>query len=262
MREMMKNPEAHLIDEDKSDTEDEGNIESANFVESSVDDEDISTFIIADNVNFNVGKVYAPHSSLIFYSGATKSTVSNLSMLIDTQIINKSMRTYSGSIQITHVGSLPFGQYKIFPVYYAPEGKCNLVSMSQLEDHGFQIGHKNRMVLVRMGDTIIQRFPRVNDLYVSTFSPINKKFNSDAILNLTPSNNSTDWHITLGHPSDEYLKKFLKLNNIKSIGNLGSSKHCDICKSAKLTQAPHSHHLPTADRPFYTLHMDVLQINP
>jgi hypothetical protein len=35
------------------------------------------------------------------------------------------------------IGSMRFGKYKIFPVYYAPSRKCNLVSLSQLEDHGF-----------------------------------------------------------------------------------------------------------------------------
>jgi hypothetical protein len=84
--------------------------------------------------------------------------------------IKKKMRTYSGSIEITHIGSMKFGKYFIYPVYLAPAGKCNLLSVSQLEDHGFRIFHKNKLITVCMGSLIIKKFPQSGDLYVSSSS--------------------------------------------------------------------------------------------
>ena len=73
---------------------------------------------------------------------------------------------------------------------------------------------------------------------------------------------NTDYHIALGHPSDEYLRQFLKLNNITPTNPTQLAKNCDICKSCKLKQSPHSNPLPTTNRPFKNLHIDFLQIYP
>jgi hypothetical protein len=75
-------------------------------------------------------------------------------------------------------------------------------------------------------------------------------------------NPNTDYHIALGHPSDEYLRQFLKLHKITP-NNAGQlEKNCEICKSCKLKRLLHSNPLPTTNRPFKTLHIDFLQISP
>ncbi|KNZ63664.1 putative retrotransposon protein, partial [Puccinia sorghi] len=71
-----------------------------------------------------------------------------------------------------------------------------------------------------------------------------------------------DYHILLGHPSDEYLKKFFQIHGITPLNPSQSARNCEICKKCKLKSSPHSNPLPTTDRPFKTLHMDVLQISP
>jgi hypothetical protein len=81
---------------------------------------------------------------LILDTGASKLTVSDSNLLSDMKPITKHMKTYPGTIDITHTGTMKFGIYNMFPVYYAPAGKCNLISFSQLEDHGFRVYHKKK----------------------------------------------------------------------------------------------------------------------
>jgi hypothetical protein len=95
--------------------------------------------MISDELNVNVDSPGDNKSTLIFDSGATKTTVCNYDLLIDPTPVTKAMNTYSGQINITHVGKMNFGGTIIHPVYYAPNGPRNLISSSQLEDHGLSI---------------------------------------------------------------------------------------------------------------------------
>ncbi|MBW0557098.1 hypothetical protein O181_096813 [Austropuccinia psidii MF-1] len=69
-----------------------------------------------------------------------------------------------------------------------------------------------------------------------------------------------DWHVTLGHPSDAYIKEMLRSGRIK--GKFTKSSACNVCKHAKIKNRPHSKRLPMVTTPFYKLHMDTLQISP
>ncbi|MBW0469796.1 hypothetical protein O181_009511 [Austropuccinia psidii MF-1] len=69
-----------------------------------------------------------------------------------------------------------------------------------------------------------------------------------------------DWHLTLEHPSDSYIKALLKDHKIN--GSFTHSSDCPVCHQAKLRTCPHSQPLPRADAPFSKIHMDTLQINP
>ncbi|PLW06547.1 hypothetical protein PCASD_24311 [Puccinia coronata f. sp. avenae] len=161
------------------------------------------------------------------------TTLCNFELLQDPTPINKSMNTYSGQINITHVGKLNLGGTLIYPVYYAPNGPRNLISSSQLEDHG--------------------------NLYMGQLSEIKT---ANWLMTVSEPHPDTDYHIALGHPSDEYLRQFLKLHNITPSVPSQLAKNCEICKSCKLKRSPHSNPLPHTDRPFKTLHIDVLQISP
>jgi hypothetical protein len=176
------------------------------------------------------------------------------------------MKTYSGAINITHIGSIKFGLYNIFPVYYAPAGKCNLISVLQLEDHGFRVHHKNKLFILYMGLTIVKRFPCVGDLYFSTIAvpPVNKveQITSSHAYSVTEKDALNDWHIILGHPSNVYVKKFLELMGIKKLTKTGSSSNCEVCRMAKLKCSLHSNPLHSASSPFKIIHMDVLQFTP
>jgi hypothetical protein len=139
--------------------------------------------------------------------GASKLTVLEPNLLHDMKPVNKHMKTYSGAIDITHIGTMKFGIYNIFPVYYAPAGKCNLIFVSLLKDHSFWVYHKNKRFLVYMGTRIIKCFPCLGDLYVSTISAPQVV---NSLLAIAKKDALKDWNTILGHLSDIYVNKFLE----------------------------------------------------
>jgi hypothetical protein len=118
-----------------------------------LDDIDDLGFFLEDDFNFHLGLINHDDICLILDMGSLKSTVLDPRLLSDLQPIEKKMKTYPGLIEITHIGSMQFSKYKIYPVYFAPSGRCNLVLMSQLKDHGFVMFHKNKLIIACMGST-------------------------------------------------------------------------------------------------------------
>ncbi|MBW0480305.1 hypothetical protein O181_020020 [Austropuccinia psidii MF-1] len=150
-------------------------------------------------------------------SGAGKSVVNNMKYLSDPVIINHQINTYGSAVPITHQGTLIFKGIRISPVYYAPSGPVNLLSVSQLLDHGIQPVIKNDCFLLKKEQTIVAAFKREGNLFVSKLE-VNKTFFT--------SNNDRDWHAVLGHPSDRYLKHLMTTNQTK--GNFLLSKNCEL----------------------------------
>ncbi|KAH9468237.1 hypothetical protein Pst134EA_033418 [Puccinia striiformis f. sp. tritici] len=247
---------ADMINENKEDDCDEdAEYEEDNYV----DEPDDGCFAIFEEVNVNGLPIAPKPKTLILDSGASKTTLCDFNLLIDPQPITKFINTYSGSINITHAGKFNLGGTLIYPAFYAPNGPRNLVSVSQLEDHGLKVVGKNRMFLIKLGQRIIYRFPRVGSLYEGQ---IPKNNTSNYVMSISEPDPNFDYHILLGHPSDEYLIRFFRLHGITPVNSGQSAKNCEVCKRCKLKRAPHSNPLPTTDRPFKTLHMDVLQISP
>ncbi|MBW0539807.1 hypothetical protein O181_079522 [Austropuccinia psidii MF-1] len=120
----------------------------------------------------------------------------NLALLPKPQPTRITMRTFSGTIKITLIGKLSLGSFTLYLVYYSPQGRSNLISASQLEDHGLRLYQKNNMIIVKSSNKIVQSFPRKGNLYVSQYS-----FSSNPIQQGCSSPLATDWHILLGHPS-------------------------------------------------------------
>jgi hypothetical protein len=233
--------QANMVQEDDHYDEDYDEVEAVDYDD---DDPEDTGFMVSDELNVNVDSPGDNKSTLVFDSGATKTTLCNYNLLIDPKPILKAMNTYSGQISITHVGKMNLGGTIIYPVYYAPNGPRNLVSSSQLEDHGLSIYFKSRLILIRKGATIVYRFPRVGNLYMGQISEVKT---ANWIMAITDPSPETDYHIALGHPSDEYLRQFLKLHSITPTNPGQLAKNCDICKSCKLKRSPHSNPLPTTD---------------
>ncbi|MBW0509219.1 hypothetical protein O181_048934 [Austropuccinia psidii MF-1] len=162
-----------------------------------------------------------PNTEQIHDSGASRLTVCNLALLYKTQPTCITMRTFSGTIVITLMGKLSLGGFTLYPVYYAPQGQSNLISESQLEDHGLRLYQKNNMIIVKSGNKIVQSFPREGNLYVSQYN-----FSSNLIQEDFSSHSTVDWHIMLGHPSTQYLNKFLQHNKINQQPSFSTIKHC------------------------------------
>lgn len=247
--------QANLVEENLEYEEDQESDDKEYYV----DDPEDTGFMIDDEAYASGDMTSSQSTTLIFDSGASKSTLCDFRLLIDPKPVTKAINTYSGSISITHVGKFNMGGTLIYPVFFAPNGPRNLISASQLEDHGLRVIFKNRLILVRLGQKIVYRFPRVGNLYQG-LAP--RTTSGNYALAVSEPSPDLDYHILLGHPSDEYLRQFYKLYDITPTDKARSALNCEVCRQCKLKRAPHSNPLPSADRPFKTLHMDVLQISP
>lgn len=183
---------------------------SADNVEEDDNVED-SGFFIHKEAAYNI--LSHPHDNLdlIYDLGATKSTVCNPNLLSNLHPCNQTMNTYGGQIQVSHTGTLNLGPVSISPVYYAPMGPRNLISASQLKDHGLKVVHQHRVVLIKAADLVVMSFKRNGNLYVANLS-----HRLPSVDSIADNPVVSDWHVTLGHPSNNYLRKFLELNKIKS----------------------------------------------
>ncbi|MBW0472938.1 hypothetical protein O181_012653 [Austropuccinia psidii MF-1] len=88
-------------------------------------------------------------------------------MLTNVQPTTVNMRTFSCTSKITHVGNLNINGFILSSVYYSPNGKSNLISQSQLEDHGFKYFSKIQMIVIKSGKQIVKSFSRKGNVYVS-----------------------------------------------------------------------------------------------
>ncbi|MBW0535459.1 hypothetical protein O181_075174 [Austropuccinia psidii MF-1] len=186
-------------------------------------------------------------------SGAGRSVVNNLSSLTNIIKVKKSVNTYSEPVKITHQGTLVFRGIHISPVYFAPKGKVNLLSVLQLIDHGLKPVFKGGCFLIMREGQIIAMFSRSGNLFSS-------KIRTHSVFTVHHQNPSNDWHTVLGHPSDKYVKRLIQSKVIS--GNFTSSSRCPVCLHAKLKRHPHVHNLPSARSPFMKIHMDTLEITP
>ncbi|MBW0500632.1 hypothetical protein O181_040347 [Austropuccinia psidii MF-1] len=187
---------------------------------------------------------------LFLDSGCGRSVVNDLSLLINPKPCKQNVNTFRNAVEITHTGTFNFFGFHIYPVSYAPSGPVNLISVSQLIDHGLRPHYKNDVFLIKKGDSIITTFQRDGNLYSNR---------SQNALYALDKEDDRDWHVIMGHPSDRYLSKILQ--DLKLKNKFTSSKHCDVCRFSKLTRQPHSNSLPTTFKPFYKIHADTLEIN-
>ena len=74
-----------------------------------IDDPEDTGFMILDEVNASGIPVSPENTTLIFDSGASKSTLCDYHLLVDPKPVTKAINTYSGSISITHVGKFNLG---------------------------------------------------------------------------------------------------------------------------------------------------------
>ncbi|MBW0464999.1 hypothetical protein O181_004714 [Austropuccinia psidii MF-1] len=187
-------------------------------------------------------------------SGAGQKVVNDLSLLTNPVKVKKHINTFSSPVQVTHEGSMNFKGVSLHPVFYVPNGPVNLLSVSQLCDHGLKVSTKSNMMLVKQHDKIIATFHRDGNLFLMKKPTLKNQ----SIYSVVMTNQ--DWHISLGHPSNSYLAELLRTGKIK--GPFTKSNTCNICKQAKIKSHPHAQKLPSVDTPFFKLHMDTLQISP
>ncbi|MBW0466620.1 hypothetical protein O181_006335 [Austropuccinia psidii MF-1] len=207
-----------------------------------------SGFYVGEEINHVSNS--SSNQTFILDTGASTTTISNLELLIDPKPTEMLIKTFSGSASINHTGQLNLNGTIIQPVFYAPNGNTNLISLSQLEDQGIRVFHNNQKLILKSGEKIVMQFPRKGKLCISRTKPL---------INHGEISPKKDWHILLGHPSNKYLRKFLKYNNMPSLDTEYATK-CEICTQCKLKRASHKNPIPAGRRPFEKIHFDLLEI--
>ncbi|MBW0484380.1 hypothetical protein O181_024095, partial [Austropuccinia psidii MF-1] len=199
----------------------ENNKESAGNTQQS----DLNTYVVEDEV-LNVG---SEESNMIYLdSGAGRSVVNDLRYLTKIIKVKKHFNTYVDPVKISHQGTLVFHGIHLSPVYYAPKGKVNLLSVSQIINHGLNPVFKSGSFLIIKDKRIIATFNRMGNLFAT-------KIHSQSILAVSPSEIKKDWHLILRHPSYFYIKKLIS--------------------DQRLTGA----FTPSSE---FQLHMDTLEVSP
>ncbi|PLW29478.1 hypothetical protein PCANC_26056 [Puccinia coronata f. sp. avenae] len=192
---------------------------------------------------------------LVFDTGATQACVMNLKLLHNLEPLNGHfLNTFSSPIKATHSGTLKVGDFHISPVYFVPSGCANVISATQLLDHGLKPQFKTDQFLIKNGDKIFASFARVGKLFLT---PVSEYIN---VVNMSIPD-IFDWHFALGHASDKYVELFIKHNNLKH-SNYTVSATCKVCMHAKIHRSPHSRKLLSSAMPFHRVHTDVLQLSP
>ncbi|MBW0558993.1 hypothetical protein O181_098708 [Austropuccinia psidii MF-1] len=168
---------------------------------------------------------YQNRETLYLDTGCGCSVVNNLTLLSNFVKIRKNIKTFGSPVEVTYQGTLNLFGYHIAPVSFAPKGPVNLISVSQLVDHGIKPHYKNNNFLIKQ---------EVRE--------------------------GRDWHTLMGHPSDKYLEH--SLNQLGVTKHFTSSKECEICSKSKIQRTPHKGSLPQTSSPFFKIHSNTLEISP
>ncbi|MBW0533865.1 hypothetical protein O181_073580, partial [Austropuccinia psidii MF-1] len=150
-------------------------------------------------------------------SGAGKSVVNDVRYLTNIVKVNKQVNTFSEPVKITHEGTLVFKGIHISPVYFAPKGPVNLLSVSQLVDHGCKPMYKGESFMIMIKNRVIAEFVRSGNLFVT-------RLHQPSIYSTEILGSNKDWHNILGHPSDSYIKHLIQSKKLS--GSFTSSKYC------------------------------------
>ncbi|MBW0540391.1 hypothetical protein O181_080106 [Austropuccinia psidii MF-1] len=215
-----------------------------------VQQSDSDAYVLEDEV-LSIGS--GEYDKIYLDSGAGRSVVNSLGYLTQIVKVNKKINTYAEPVDISHQGTLVFRGIHISPVYYAPKGKVNLLSVSQLMDHGLKPMFKGGSFLIMKHKSIIATFSRLGNLFAA-------RIDRQSVFSIDYSPLFKDWHTILGHPSDMYIKKLIDDKILT--GAFTSSNECQVCLHAKIKKSPHSRHLPVTHSPFEKLHVDTLEISP
>ncbi|MBW0475307.1 hypothetical protein O181_015022 [Austropuccinia psidii MF-1] len=194
---------------------------------------------------------YQDRQTLYLDVGCGRSVVNNLAFLSNVIRVKKNIRTFGSPVEITQQGTMNLFGYHIAPVSFAPKGPVNLISVSQLVDHGIRPHYKNDNFLIKQGNSIVVAFTRDGNLYSNR---------NHSQVNLADAIEGRDWHTLMGHPSDKYLENLLTKLCISE--PFTSSKDCEVCSKAKIQRTPHKSSLPQTSSPFFKIHSDTLEISP
>ncbi|MBW0556860.1 hypothetical protein O181_096575 [Austropuccinia psidii MF-1] len=194
---------------------------------------------------------YQDRQTLYLDTGCVRSVVSNLTLLSNVTKVNKNIKPFGSSMEVTDKGTLNMFGYHISPMLYAPKGPINLISVSQLVDNGIKPHCKNDTFLIKHGSYVVAAFTRDGNLYSNQ---------NQSQVNLSHLTEEKDWHTLMGHPNDRYLERLLTQLEINE--HFTSSKNCKICSRSKIQKKPHKSILPQTRKHSFKIYSDTLEILP
>ncbi|KAI3665009.1 hypothetical protein L6452_43625 [Arctium lappa] len=163
--------------------------------------------------------------------------------------------------QIKGYGELTTGNVSVSKVAYVDGLKHNLISISQLCDHGFDVKFQEKhcsLLHSKTGQEML-RADRKGHLYRMNFS----KHITDSEKLCIVSLNSEDvwlWHKKFSHLNFSSLNKLVKLNLVKGLLSLKFNKDhlCSACEMGKMKRSSHKTKSDNnCPKPLHMLHMDL-----
>lgn len=190
-------------------------------------------------------------------SGSTSHMTNNRKLLSGINESNSIISIAKRNEKITsnEMGKIETNKYTLNEVLFVPDLQKNLLSVSVITDKGGEVLFTKKEVLVSKNkEIIIKGKKNENGLYT-----INLKSQKEALVTYKKET-ALEWHIKLGHPSKESMKKLLKLSNginitESDIDNL--SADCEVCLKAKQSRLPFDNMRHRSDRPLAIIHTDV-----
>lgn len=164
------------------------------------------------------------------------------------------IKTGSSLLQISNQNPL-----KLKNIIYSPSIYKNLLSVSQLTSHNDKIiefDNSSFFVKDKSPRKVLLQGTLRDGLYKLTPSPSLSQ--NPQILFTSQSNNTpslTDWHKTLGHPSNNVLFKIIKACNL-NVSNENLT-FCSACQEGKSHKLPFPKSKSQASKPLKIIHTDL-----
>ncbi|KAI3746509.1 hypothetical protein L6452_08943 [Arctium lappa] len=164
--------------------------------------------------------------------------------------------------QIKGYGELLRGKVSISKVAYVDGLKHNLISISQLCDHGFDVKFQRKycsLLHSESGQEML-RADRKGNLYRMNFTKITDTRSEKLCLVSLNSEEIWLWHKKFSHLNFSSLDKLVKLNLVKGLPSLKFNKDhlCSTCEMGKMKRSSHKTKSENnCPRPLHILHVDL-----
>ncbi|KAI3758325.1 hypothetical protein L6452_05885 [Arctium lappa] len=163
--------------------------------------------------------------------------------------------------QIKGYGEISRGNVSVSKVAYVDGLKHNLISLSQLCDHGFNVKFQRKycsLLHSESGQEML-RADRRGNLYRMNFTKITDTDSEKLCLVSLNSEEIWLWHKKFSHLNFSSLDKLVKLNLVKGLPSLKFNKDhlCSACEMGKMKRSSHKTKSENnCPRPLHMLHVD------
>ncbi|KAI3772163.1 hypothetical protein L6452_03343 [Arctium lappa] len=197
-------------------------------------------------------------------SGCSRHMTRNKELLSSFKAKSGGAVTFGDNVQgqIKGYGELSRGNVLVSKVAYVDGLKHNLISISQLCDHGFDVKFQRKycsLLHSESGQELL-RADRKGNLYRMNFTKTNDTDSEKLCLVSLNSEEVWLWHKKFSHLNFSSLDKLVKLNLVKGLPSLKFNKDhlCSACEMGKMKRSSHKTKSENnCPRPLHMLHVDL-----